>query len=85
MLRIEVGRYSDAFCVGWNWGVYAANNKRILLSDLGHKSSVMRTVRDFIATTGMTTTGVTTHKDGTVTIILSGTRAFPKNFKHIAK
>jgi len=67
MLRIEVERL-----IGWWWNVYSKNNKRVLESAqvVKRKSTVMKTVNNFISTTGMTVVSETKHRDGTVTILV---------------
>jgi len=73
MLRIEVKRLVFGG-TSWTSDIYSGNNKRMLLGTVTkRKSSTMKTVNNFIATTGMAIVSRTKHKDGTVTIIVKNT------------
>ncbi len=77
MLRIEIKRSMSH----WYWAVYSGNNRILLRAPYTcHKSSAMRTVWNFIATTGMTVMSEIKGEDGTVVVKLSGARALPVTF-----
>jgi len=70
MSRIEVKRLVFGG-TSWTWDMYSENNKRMLLGTVTkRKSSTMKTINNFISTTGMTVVSETKHRDGTVTIIV---------------